>query len=185
MRVIYLIRYKTICNSLEDGVKQWLTAVYQNASNKKLTVGGTVLVTVVNSYDYGEVSDVLISQIQTELDPEENAGEGYGIAPIGHVVRVKSATPVVINIKTTLTYENGYSWSKLQTSVEKVIQEYLLELRKEWADASVTVVRISQIEARILSINGIIDAVGTTVNESTENISLGTYEIPVFGGIIV
>ena len=177
--------YKTICNSLEDGVKQWLTAVYQNASNKKLTVGGTVLVTVVNSYDYGEVSDVLISQIQTELDPEENAGEGYGIAPIGHVVRVKSATPVVINIKTTLTYENGYSWSKLQTSVEKVIQEYLLELRKEWADASVTVVRISQIEARILSINGIIDAVGTTVNESTENISLGTYEIPVFGGIIV
>ena len=177
--------YKTICNSLEDGVKQWLTAVYQNASNKKLTVGGTVLVTVVNSYDYGEVSDVLISQIQTELDPEENAGEGYGIAPIGHVVRVKSATPVVINIKTTLTYENGYSWSKLQTSVEKVIQEYLLELRKEWADASVTVVRISQIEPRILSINGIIDAVGTTVNESTENISLGTYEIPVFGGIIV
>ncbi len=94
--------YKTICNSLEDGVKQWLTAVYQNASNKKLTVGGTVLVTVVNSYDYGEVSDVLISQIQTELDPEENAGEGYGIAPIGHVVRVKSATPVVINIKKPL-----------------------------------------------------------------------------------
>ena len=66
-----------------------------------------------------------------------------------------------------------------------LFRSYLLELRKEWADASVTVVRISQIEARILSINGIIDAVGTTVNESTENISLGTYEIPVFGGIIV
>ena len=123
--------------------------------------------------------------MQTILDPEENAGEGYGVAPIGHVIRVKSASAVQINITTTLTYEEGYNWGNLKSSIEAAVMAYLLELRKEWANRNNLIVRISRIDSEILNIKGIADIEGTTLNGETSNLTLGEYEIPILGGVTV
>ena len=45
------------------------------------------------------------------------------------------------------------------------------------------IIRISQIETRILGIQGIIDVENTTLNGYAENFILGAYEVPVFGGV--
>ena len=175
--------YNSIKNTLDTEVKAWLETVYEAAKEKKLTVGGTVLVTVVNSLDYGEASSVLLESIQTELDPVQNAGEGYGLAPIGHVVSVKSAETVAVYVTTTVTFEEGSNWTNTKTAIEEVIKAYLLELRQEWAESSYLIVRVSQLETRILGVKGVIDITNTKINGSAENLTLGEYQVPTFGGV--
>lgn len=175
--------YNSVKDTLDAEVKAWLGTVYEAAKEKKLTVGGTVLVTVVNSLDYGEASNVLLESIQTELDPVQNAGEGYGLAPIGHVVSVKSAETVAVYVTTTVTFEEGSNWTNTKTAIEEVIEAYLLELRQEWAESSYLIVRVSQLETRILGVKGVIDITNTKINGSAENLSLGEYQVPTFGGV--
>lgn len=173
--------YEGIIGTLDQEVALWLSNVYMAAAEKKLTTGGTVLLTILNS-DYGVASDTLIQTVQNTIDPAENAGEGYGLAPIGHVVSVKSAKEVTVTLKTKITFDTGYSWSNLQNSIDTAVQDYLLELRKGWADTAYLVIRISQIETRLLSIKGIVDIENTKINGSTDNLTLGKYEVPVFVG---
>lgn len=173
--------YAEIKKTVSTEVLNWLSAVYTAAEQKKLTTGGTVLLTIVNS-DYGIASDTLIQTVQNTIDPPEQAGNGYGLAPIGHVVSVKGAVGVPIAVKAKITFDTGYSWSNLQNSIDAAIESYLLELRKSWADTSYLIVRVSQIETRLLGISGIIDIDDTQINGSTDNVTLGAYEIPIFGG---
>ena len=114
---------------LNQEVKDWLSVVYNAALLKKLTVGGTVHIVITDSDDYGEASSTLVQSVQQTLDPEENAGEGYGLAPIGHVVSVASASPVTIEIKTTVTFEEGHNWSNTKAAIEEAVNAYFLELR--------------------------------------------------------
>lgn len=174
--------YNGIKGTLTGEVRYWLDSVFHAAKEKKLTTGGTVLLTIINS-EFGVASDALVQTVQTIIDPEVNAGDGYGLAPIGHVVKVESAKAKAISIKTTLTFEPGYGWANLQTSIEEAISAYLLELRKEWADSSFLIVRISQIDTRILNAPGIVDVQNTLINGSRNNLNLGKYEIPVLGGV--
>jgi hypothetical protein len=43
-------------------------------------------------------------------------------------------------------------------------------------------VRTSHIETRLLAISGIVDIDNTKINGSTNNLTLGKYEVPVFKG---
>jgi len=143
--------------------------------------GGTVLLTILDS-SYNKASDTLIETVQETIDPTQDGG-GYGTAPIGHVVTVRTVDEVEINIKSTFTFEEGYSFDTLKSAMTEAIEAYLLEIRKVWADDDASVVRISQIEARILKIDGVVDISDTKINGTAANLTLGTYEIPVMGVI--
>ena len=99
------------------------------------------------------------------------------------MVKVKSAKEKRIDIQSTLTFEEGYGWGNLQGLLEEAVCDYLLELRKEWADSSCLIVRVSQVENRLLNVPGVVDVRGTSINGMSENLYLGEYEIPVFGGV--
>lgn len=174
--------YNDIKGTLTGEVRYWLDSVFHAAKQKKLTTGGTVLLTIINS-EFGVASDALVHTVQTTIDPEVNAGYGFGLAPIGHVVKVESAKANAVTIRTTLTFEPGYGWANLQTSIEEAISAYLLELRKKWADVPYLIVRISQIDTHILNVPGIVDVQNTSINGSRNNLNLGKYEIPVLGGV--
>lgn len=175
--------YDSVSGGLDAEVKAWLSTVYMASAGKKLTVGGTVLITVVNSMDFSGVSDTLLKKIQDELDPEEYAGEGYGLAPIGHVVNVKSAEPVRIDVKTDIVFEDGYGWDSLKSRIEGEIAGYLLELRKAWAGSECLVIRVSHIESRILAIKGVADISDTRINGAESNLRLAGHQVPVPGGV--
>ncbi|MDE6817265.1 MAG: baseplate J/gp47 family protein [Lachnospiraceae bacterium] len=174
--------YRGIIGTLEEGPAQWLRAVFDAAREKKLTTGGTVLITLLNS-EYGMASETLVETVQNTIDPQEGAGEGYGLAPIGHVVSVKSASGVEISVRSQITFESGYGWERLQESVDNVISGYLAQLRERWAESGSLVIRISQIETRILGIRGVEDITATSINGRMENLTLSPYEVPVFGGV--
>lgn len=177
--------YETFIQSdgLNEEVKNWLTTVYTASLLKKLTVGGSVLVTIVDSDDYGKASDTLVNTVQNIIDPDPYTGEGEGLAPIGHVVKVQSAESVALQIETTITFSEGYSWSNCQAAVEEAVNAYLLELRKEWSNSTQLIVRVSQIDNHIFNVKGVIDVTDTKINGQTSNLTLTEFQIPVLGGV--
>ena len=143
--------------------------------------GGTVLLTILDS-NFDAASNTLIETVQQEIDPTKD-GQGLGIAPIDHIVTVNTAQEVKINVSTSLSFDEGYSFNALKTTITEVINEYLKEIRANWANYSQSVVRISQIETRLLAITGVVDIANTKINGVASNLTLGTYEIPVIGGV--
>lgn len=145
--------------------------------------GGTVKLVILNS-EFEKPSLELIDQVQTIIDPVTNQGEGLGIAPIGHIVTVEGVTEIPVNISTSITYESGYGWEDIKPYVENVIDEYFLELIKDWENQDSIVIRIRQIESRILELNGVVDIADTQINGLAENLTLEPDEIPVRGEIV-
>lgn len=170
--------------SLGIDVYAWLNRVYSAAANKLLTVGGTVEVVIINS-EFKPPSETLVKTVQEKLDPEQCAGEGDGIAPIGHVVKVSGVTTSAIDVALEgVEYKTGFSFDNMKPYIESVIDDYFTELCQSWADDNGLVVRTSRIETRIIGLKGgIIDIKGISLNGLPENIVLGEYEIPVRGDV--
>lgn len=170
-------------SGVPEAVKSWLDAVYAAANNNKLTVGGTVKLVVIDS-TFAEPSEPLVELVQTTIDPLQNAGEGVGIAPIGHVVKVYGVENETVNLSFTLTYQQEWGWEDVKTYVETTIKAYFTELAQTWADQEQPlVVRVSQIESRLLAVSGILDIADTKINGTEANYELALDHIPVLGTI--
>ena len=144
--------------------------------------GGTVKLTIIDS-NFGVPTDELIELVQNTIDPVGHSGEGVGLAPIGHVVSVFGVTGKTIDIVTNITYQSGWSWDSAKSYILNTIDLYFKELGQVWDENENLVVRISQLESKILSCAGVLDVSGTTLNGSSSNLSLGVNEIPIRGTI--
>lgn len=170
-------------SDVPEAVKTWLDAVYVAGKNQQLTVGGTVKLVIIDS-TFMMPSEVLVDQVQTAVDPLQNAGEGVGIAPIGHVVRVEGVGEEMVDLSFALYYQRDWTWDDVAGYVTEAIEGYFKELAESWADQDeALVVRISQIESRLLSIPGILDVANTKINEEAANFTLELDYIPVLGNI--
>jgi uncharacterized phage protein gp47/JayE len=145
--------------------------------------GGTVKLVIIDS-TYGVPSSTLVSTVQTAIDPIPNQGKGYGIAPIGHIVTVEGVTTTSVNISTNIAYQSGWTWADIKPYVYNTIDAYFLELAKEWPNEDNLIVRISQIETRLLDIQGIVDIADTLLNGVAQNLVLASDSIPVRGEVI-
>ncbi len=169
-------------DSLPEDVRAWISITLSAANSGKLTTGGAVLVTILDS-EYDPASETLISRVKETLDPPDSSGEGMGLAPIGHIVTVQSAVGVPIDVKTNIVFESGNSWENLGGKISETVASYFLELRRNWAAGNSTAVRISQIETRILDIPGVVDISDTRLRGEAGNVILGEYEVPVPGEV--
>ena len=89
-----------------------------------------------------------------------------------------------VDLSFTLTYQQGWSWEDVQTYVEQTIKGYFEELSETWADQEqALVVRVSQIESRLLGVSGILDISDTKINGLAANYTLNLDYIPVLGEI--
>lgn len=145
--------------------------------------GGTVKLTILDS-SYNKATPILIDAVQAAIDPSPQ-GEGWGIAPIGHIVTVDTVEEVTVDIAASITFDTGYSWASLQAQATAVLEGYMLELRTDWASQGSLIVRIAQIETRLLAIEGIIDISGTSINDDASNLTLTIFQIPVLGSVTV
>ena len=148
--------------------------------------GGTVKLVIIDS-TYSVPSEELIDYVQEEIDPIGYQGEGVGLATIDHIVTVVGCGETSINIQTKLTYEEGWNWDAVKPYVEEVIDEYFGELSQSWesTDKNGLIIRISQIETRLLDITGILDIADTTLNGSEENLVVDVDDIPTRGDITI
>lgn len=145
--------------------------------------GGTVKLAIIDSA-FKVPSTELLNIVQTTIDPEQNQGEGQGLAPIGHIVTVTGVAGVIVNISSNITLKTGYVWQDVESYIKTSVEEYLSELRKTWQDSDSIVVRIAYIESRILNVAGVEDIKDTFINGIGENLTLTADEIPILGEVV-
>lgn len=144
--------------------------------------GGTSGVRIIDS-EFNVPSPELIAYVQEKMDPEVNSGDGFGLAPIGHTVLVSPVEDVPVTFSAELSLSD-LSIGQVEPLIEAVIEEYLLELRKMWNRGLPLTVRLSQMESRILDIEGVEDIFNATLNGALNNLVLPE-EVPVFSEVVL
>ena len=145
---------------------------------------GTVGVVILGA-DYGTPSAALIDAVQEVLDPRQVTGEGRGWAPIGHQVTVTGAQALSVAVSAVLTLESGADSQVVTGLVRAEIEAYLLGLRMAWDRGEALVVRLSQIDTRLLDVAGVLDVADTTLNGQRRNLVLEERQVPLFGGLML
>ncbi len=142
---------------------------------------GTVKLTILDA-SFRKADSALLEKVQQVIDPLQD-GEGDGLAPIGHVVTVDTPQEFSVTVIVQAVYDTGYSFEAVHSQMEQVVENYLASLREQWEGQDFLAIRLAQIEARLMSIEGIIDLSLVTLNGNTENIILDVTAIPVSGGV--
>ena len=142
--------------------------------------GGTVKLVILDS-EWNRPSAELVAMVQNTVDPVVGGGTGLGFAPIGHAVTVQGASNVSMDVRAKFTFVEGYDFDTAVASIRGVMDGYFEELRQSWEGENALIVRVSQLETRILSLPEILDIEGTTINAQSKNIVLDTHEVPVLG----
>lgn len=170
--------------TLPDEIRDWIEMLSGAVNNGVLTVGnGTIRIYMLDST--GSIpSAELVNRVQETIDPIDKHGEGVGLAPINHYVTILPAIGEIIDIQTYLSYRDGITWNDVAIAVREVIEQYFLELANVWGAEQYLVARISQIESRLLDIDGIIDIANTKINGIEQNFTLDEIAIPLVGEII-
>ncbi len=159
-----------------------LTGVYGCKLERVQAPSDRIKITIIGE-DYRKPEEDVIESVQTAADPIVNSGEGEGFAPIGHRVTILGVEETLVNIETTITYDGDHSYEDLQSYILQAIEDYLLELRKTWETSNTIVVRILQIEAAIVEIEGILDVSGTKLNGAESNLQISDGTVPVKGEV--
>lgn len=131
-------------------------------------------------------SSELIGKVQTVIDPEQNHGEGDGMAPMCHNVLIKSVLTQSIEVKAAIEFDTGYSAETSETQIIEAVEKYFSSLRDDWESNELndTIVRTARTEAAILNVEGVKD-ISVQLDGKDENVSL-TYEyIPMLGGVTI
>lgn len=144
---------------------------------------GTVKIILLDSA-YNSPAESLITDVQTAIDPTQNQGLGLGLAAIGATVTVVGAADVKINVETSITYANGNHFETAKAAIETALDEYYESIRKSWKNDEFPIIRISQIETRLLNLDEVLDVENTTINGSSKNISLEYDQVPVRGDFV-
>ncbi len=142
--------------------------------------GGTVKLIITNS-TYGVPDQSLINYVQQEIDPTGDQ-TGLGIAPIGHVVTVVGAEEASLSVACKLVLETGKTIEDVQTNINNIVDNYFSYLASTWDSQENLIIRISQLETRVLGVDGVLDINSLTVNGTTNNIQLTLAQIPVKNG---
>lgn len=156
--------------------------------------GGTVRLVILNN-EFLIPTQALIDEVQDAIDPRDNRGNGYGIAPIGHLVTVAAPTPKTVNFDVGLDTNSNLTYVDVKPGVELAIKSYFNLLRREqWAELkgarhySLTIYR-SQLIAEILKVDGVVNVSTLNMNGSTNDINLvfdnKLQELPIVGEVVV
>lgn len=155
---------------------------------------GTVKLVIVGN-DYNLPSRTLLEKVQNEIDPTDESGNGYGIAPIGHQVTVVAPSSRTLDFVVSLELEEGVNGSDVKTAVNDSINRFIQELKKDrWATLKnertyQMTVYISQIMATLLKIPGVLNVSGLSINGAAKDVPLvftnQLQELPVVGEVAI
>lgn len=133
--------------------------------------------------DYGVPSTDICNQIKQIVDPKEYEGEGYGAAPIGHVVTILPVEAVTINVSFAITLKSGITYDDIKSQAEQACKDYITTLLKDWENQSNLIVRLSGFETGLLKLDNIVDLENVKINSNASNLTLTEYQIPALGTV--
>ena len=156
-------QYERWCNEY-DGVGNYKIVPLWNGSN-------TVKVSILSASNRA-ATQTLINEVQNYFDPGIT-GMGDGVAPIGAFVTVDTASELPLNISATITMKSGYADT---SEINDALIAYFAEIAYKKSQ-----VAYMNVGAVILSVEGVESISNLKLNDSTSDITLTTYQIPVLG----
>ena len=145
---------------------------------------GTVKVLIIGA-DFQVPSENLLTNVLTLLDPPEESGFGVGLAPIGHQVTVDGVRDRQVDARIRLVLHPAADRGRIQMQAEDAVRAYFHELARTWAREEFLIVRLSQIETRLLDIDGVLDVEDGVLEGERRNLSLTPLEIPTLRSLEV
>ena len=133
--------------------------------------GGTVKLAIIAA-NHTLPTQEFIDNVQTQIDPLQNQGEGIGLAPIGHSVTVVSPTKLDINISATLTIKSSSTIEQLQSSIVQQIQNYIYSVQNDFVDNDTLIIYLSKISAAILNISDVLNVSSLTINGNATDLEI-------------
>lgn len=170
--------YEHVNSTLADGN----VAQYQQWCNEYVGIGNSKVIPLWNGANTVKVSilsasnkaasEELVKEFQDYLDPG-STGMGDGVAPIGAIVTVTTATEIPISVTADISFKDGYSDT---TAITTALENYFSTIAYEK-----NIVSYMTVGATILSVIGVDSISNLKINNGTVDISLGIEEIPVVG----
>lgn len=103
----------------------------------------------------------------------------------GHIVTVDTVEEIDIYVNTKITVADGSSRENAKKEIKEALNNYMLELRKQWEETSGLIIRKAQVETLILNVTGVIDVTNTTINNKISNIALDENQIPILKEVVI
>ena len=154
--------------------------------------GGTVRIVFMTS-EHKVPEPEFVQEVQTALDPTQNQGEGIGIAPIGHTVTVEGVKESSVDIGLNIEFKEGETFTMHEEAIRAAIQDYFDTLNAGWEDTQEVstsrytndglIIRISQIESRLLMEDYVKDISHTTLNGAEENLEIADDALASMGTV--
>ncbi len=155
--------------------------------------GGTVLLSILGA-DFLPASDILLEEVQNAIDPPPNQGLGMGQAPIGATVTVVTASTVAVDIAAAVSLAPGYTLVQVRPLILAELAKYLETIREGWGTPVSTSsflynadVYLARVTAAILSVAGVRNVAGVTLNGSGADLVLAEtaedQQVPVLGTV--
>lgn len=155
--------YESWCDT-HAGIGRYKVIPLWNGAN-------TVKVSILDSNNQ-PASQALINEFQEYLDPGSK-GLGNGVAPIGAIVTVSTASTVTVNVAATITLAEGYVQA---TGIDEAVIEFLNNVSyKE------NKIYYFELGCAILNCPCVDTISSLEVNGTTGDISLVGEQIPIFG----
>lgn len=143
--------------------------------------GGTVRLVFTTSEDM-KPEPSFVEEVQQMIDPHGNK-DGEGIAPVGHTVTVEGVSETSVDVQMHLELQAGYEWEDVREYAEQSVDKYLQSLNEGWEDVNGIIVRISQLEIRMLELPGVVDVRALSINGKEENLVLDKDAVAVRGNM--
>lgn len=160
----------------EKDYKTKLTKIQGVGGNKiyRATEQGGVFDIYFIDSDYTKPTTSTVEYVQSEINK---------ICPIGAKPQVYGVNEIIVNIEFNIQFQDGYTWLNVSSSITTIVENYLKELREDWENLNNISVRVSQLEVRVMELEGIVDVPSIKINGNPVNLVLGVNDIPVIGSV--
>lgn len=155
--------------------------------------GGGIVKLFILDNDFNAASKALLNEVKKIIDPADNSGNGFGLAPIGHKVTVLAPEVLSIDISTKVITDGKVSSSVVADNIKNNLATYFETLRKQWSKQTnnnydMTIYR-AQVLAIILQTDHVVNAELPKLNNADNDIDLvfndDVSQLPVIKDVII
>lgn len=191
-RVIDSINYSSFGGNIEDYIEK-VNAI-DGVGNTKVfpawQYNGSVLLSIVDPI-FNPITDEFAKNLKEQIDPDEDTGQGVGIAPIGHYVTITTPAKKYVNVSMSVELMNTVTLETIKEDIEKKISEYFETVRKSFGqNVNLTIYRARIIE-KILELKEVLNVKDVALNGNFIDVTfideglIGYQYLPYMGEVTI
>lgn len=191
-RVVDSINYSSFGGNIEDYIEK-VNAI-DGVGNTKVfpawQYNGSVLLSIVDPI-FNPITDEFAKNLKEQIDPDEDTGQGVGIAPIGHYVTITTPAKKYVNVSMSVELMNTVTLETIKEDIERKISEYFETVRKSFGqNVNLTIYRARIIE-KVLELKEVLNVKDVALNGNFTDVTfideglIGYQYLPYMGEVTI